>query len=127
MSRPFNDLIKDWPADRLARVEARAKALIAEEMTLRDLRKARARTQVQLAKALGVGQEHVSRLEKKTDMLLSTLAGYVRALGGDLRLTAEFPGWPPVEIANLAQVASADPKTAKSRRTHKKGASRKVA
>src|SRR5258707_448236 len=96
MAKPFNELIKDWPAERLARVDARGNELIGEEMTLRDLRKARALTQVKLAKTLGIGQEHVSRLEQKSDMLLSTLASYVRAMGGDLRLRAQFPGRPPV-------------------------------
>ena len=81
MARPFNELIKGWPAERIAGVEARAKELIAEELTLRDLRKAHSLTQVQVAKTLGIGQEHVSRLEHQSDMLLSTLASYVRAMG----------------------------------------------
>jgi transcriptional regulator with XRE-family HTH domain len=103
MASPFRELTRDWPAERKARIETRAKQLIAEELTLRDLRKAQAKTQIELARSLRVGQEHISRLEKKTDMLLSTLANYVHALGGSLRLTAEFPGRPPVEISNLGQ------------------------
>ena len=102
MAKPIKDLIKDWPKERLARVDKRAKALISEEMTLRDVRKARALTQVQLAKALGIGQEHVSRLEHQSDMLLSTLASYVRGMGGDLRLTVEFPDRPPVALTSFA-------------------------
>jgi DNA-binding XRE family transcriptional regulator len=102
MAKPFNDLIKDWPAERLARAENRAKELIAEELTLRDLRKAHSLTQVQLAENLGIGQEHISRMEHQSDMLLSTLTGYVRAMGGSLRLVAEFPDRPPVVITRLA-------------------------
>ena len=56
------------------KVEARAAELIAEEMTLRELRKARKLTQVRMAKTLGVTQDSVSRLEKRSDLLLSTLS-----------------------------------------------------
>jgi transcriptional regulator with XRE-family HTH domain len=122
MAKPFGDLIRDWSPERKATVKARAKELIAEELTLRDLRKAQAKTQIELAKSLGVGQEHVSRLEKKADMLLSTLANYVRALGGNLRLTAEFPGRPPVEISELSH-RSSDSRP-KARPTRKKKVSR---
>ena len=126
MAIPFDQLTKDWPAERLARVEARARQLIAEQMTLRDLRKARALTQVRLAQTLGIGQEHVSRLEQKSDMLLSTLASYVRAMGGDLRLLAQFPDRPPVQIANLADVFEFDVPRRRARIVRKKK-SKKVA
>jgi hypothetical protein len=127
MSLPFRDLIKDWPAKRRARVEARAKVLIAEEMTLRDLRRARTLTQAQLSKILGIGQEHVSRLEKRSDMLLSTLANYVRAMGGELTLTAEFPGRDPVRLSGLTSII-ADGQTSKHpKRKVKKATSRAAA
>jgi transcriptional regulator with XRE-family HTH domain len=101
--------------------------LIAEEMTLRDLRKARALTQVRLARTLGIGQEHVSRLEQKSDMLLSTLASYVRAMGGDLQLLVEFPDRPPVKLANLADIFEPSTSRPKVRRNRKKTQSRKAA
>jgi transcriptional regulator with XRE-family HTH domain len=90
--------------ERRVRVDARAAELIAEEMTLRDLRRAQGRTQVHLARALGVKQETVSRLEKRSDMLLSTLRGYVEAMGGELDLLAKFPDRPPVRLKTLAAV-----------------------
>jgi len=62
----------------------------AEEMSLRDLRKARKLTQARVAKALGVTQDSVSRLEKRSDLLLSTLRKTVKAMGGDVRIIAEF-------------------------------------
>ena len=58
-----------------------------------------------ISPGFGVGQESVSRMEKRSDLLLSTLRGYVRAMGGELRLVAEFPGRPPVLIAGLAPMA----------------------
>lgn len=103
MSVPFKSLTAKWSKERLARVERRAKVLIAQELTLRDLRKAQVLTQAQLAKTLGVGQEQISRLEKKSDMLLSTLTGYVQAMGGDLKLIAEFPNRPPVALTHLSE------------------------
>jgi hypothetical protein len=57
-----------------------------------------------MAEVLGVGQESVSRLEKRTDLLLSTLQSYVKAMGGELRLVAEFPNRPPVLLKGLASL-----------------------
>jgi len=90
------------PKTRRKKVEARAAALIAEEMSLQDLRKARKQTQVRVAKELGIKQENVSRIEKRTDLLISTLCGYVEAMGGRLRLVAEFPDRPPVALTGIA-------------------------
>jgi transcriptional regulator with XRE-family HTH domain len=84
-------------------VEARAAQLIAEELTLRELRHARKLTQVRMAKALGVTQDSVSRLEKRSDLLLSTLRKTVEAMGGSLSLVAEFPDRAPVVLAGIAE------------------------
>jgi len=85
------------------KVEARAAALIAEEMTLRELRHARKLTQVRMAKRLGITQDSVSRLEKRSDLLLSTLRKTVQAMGGSLSLVAEFPDREPVVLSGIAQ------------------------
>lgn len=90
---------------RRRKVEARTTELIAEEQSLRDLRRALTRTQERVAEDLGIGQEGVSRLEQRSDLLISTLRGYVEALGGSLRLVAEFPDRPPVVLSGLAAVA----------------------
>ena len=84
-------------------MEARAAELIAEEMTLRELRRARKLTQVRMAKALGVTQDSVSRLEKRSDLLLSTLRKTVQAMGGNLSLVAEFPDRAPVVLSGIAE------------------------
>ena len=106
-------LTKKLRPARRKRVEARAAELIAEEMTLRDLRKARKMTQVRIARSLGVTQDSVSRLEKRSDLLLSTLRKTVHALGGDLRLIAEFPDRAPVVLAGIAEE---DPASKSARR-----------
>lgn len=106
MPSSLADKLAQLPADRRARVEARAAELIAEEMTLRDLRHALDRTQVHLAREMGVKQETVSRLERRSDMLLSTLRQYVAAMGGELDLVARFPDRPPVRVKTLAAVGA---------------------
>ena len=88
----------DLPVGRRAKIEERA----AELATLKDLRQAMQKTQADLAATLHIGQDSVSRLEKRSDILLSTLRGYVEAMGGKLELVAHFPNRPPVVIEHLA-------------------------
>ena len=92
------------PASRRRRIARRTKELIAEEMTMRELRKARNITQVALARALGVKQEQVSRIEKRTDLHLSTLRRSVEAMGGELILTAKFPDGAPVTLTGFREL-----------------------
>ncbi|AUB83516.1 helix-turn-helix domain-containing protein [Candidatus Thiodictyon syntrophicum] len=97
----LQDLMNALPPERRAKVEERATALIAEEMTLRDLRKARDLTQERVAELLGMGQDSISRLENRADMLLSTLRSYVDAMGGSLELLVRFPDRPTVSLSEL--------------------------
>jgi transcriptional regulator with XRE-family HTH domain len=97
------DKIRGLPAPQRRKVEARAAELMAEEMTLRELRKARKLTQVRLAKTLKINQDSVSRLEKRSDLLLSTLRKAVEAMGGTLSLVAEFPDRRPVVLSALGE------------------------
>ena len=98
-----NDKIRKLSPAQRKKVEARVAELIAEEMSLRELRKARKLTQVRIAKTLGITQDSVSRLEKRSDLLLSTLRKTVRAMGGSLSIVAEFPDRPPVVLSGLAE------------------------
>jgi DNA-binding XRE family transcriptional regulator len=118
---PINvdDIIKKLSPAQRRKVEARAAQLIAEEMTLRELRHARKLTQVRMARNLGITQDSVSRLEKRSDLLLSTLRKTVQAMGGKLSLVAEFPDRAPVVLSGIAEVGpaqkSASRKTARAR------------
>jgi DNA-binding XRE family transcriptional regulator len=100
-----NDKIRRLSPARRKKVERRAKELIAEEMTLRELRKARKLTQVRMARKLGVTRDSVSRLEKRSDILLSTLRKTVKAMGGNLSLVAEFPDRAPVVLYSIGEDA----------------------
>jgi transcriptional regulator with XRE-family HTH domain len=94
---------KKLSPSRRKKVEARAAQLIAEEMTLQELRRARKLTQVRMAKELGISQDGISKLEKRSDLLLSTLRKTVEAMGGSLSLVAEFPDRDPVMLSGIAQ------------------------
>lgn len=99
MAKSLEDVLSAFTPEQRIRVEARAQELMEEELTLRDLRHAQHLTQERLAALLGVAQENVSRIERRADLLLSTLASYVAAMGGKLRLIAEFPDRKPVTVA----------------------------
>ena len=107
MTVTLEEFMKDFTAEERALVASRTAALIEEELTLRDLRQANHLTQERMAALMGVEQENVSRLERRADLLLSTLSSYVAAMGGKLRLVAEFPNRRPVAIAlgDLVEVA----------------------
>ena len=105
MSRSFDDFLQTLTPVEQAKAKARGGELIAEELTLRNLRQAHDLTQERMAELLGVKQENVSRMERRTDLLLSTMASYVEAMGGKLKLVAEFPGQSPVVIKALSEIA----------------------
>ena len=97
MARRLDEVISALPKSRQRRIEACAMELA----TLKDLRQAAQQTQEQLAATLGVGQDTISRLERRSDMLLSTLRHYVEGMGGKLELVAQFPNRPPLVIEHL--------------------------
>lgn len=104
MAKNVNEIIQKLPLLRVQKIEARAKELITEYMTLQDIRKARELTQERMAELLGIRQDSISKLEKRTDLLLSTLRSYLNAMGGSLQLLVEFPDRPPVVITGLAEL-----------------------
>ena len=121
MGTNIRDKIKKLPPERQARIRAGTDKLIEEELTLQDLRKAANKTQIAISQELNIGQGAVSRLEKRSDLLVSTLGNYVRALGGQLEITAHFPGRSPVRVHGIGDLLrNSTKRSAKS--THKKRA-----
>jgi transcriptional regulator with XRE-family HTH domain len=118
MPRNLEQVLAKLPSKRRAKVQQRA----AELATLKDLRHAVEQTQEELATALGVGQDTISRLEQRSDMLLSTLKRYVEAMGGKLDLVAKFPNRPPVIIEQIAERRGQEKQSAKGARTGKRHA-----
>ena len=91
MAIKFDDYMAKLPKKRQQAIKKRAAELIAEEATLRQLREARERSQVEMAEKLHIKQAAVSKLERRTDMYLSTLRSYIEAMGGKLEIIARFP------------------------------------
>ena len=98
MAKTLSEVMKKLPRERRERIEAETAQEAARIMSLRDVRKAFRKSQEELAKTLDMEQESVSRIERRADLLLSTMRKYVAAMGGDLKLIAEFPDRPAIRI-----------------------------
>jgi hypothetical protein len=115
MARTISQVIRDLPAAQRRAVKGRARELIAEKMSLRDLRKAMQLTQVDIAKRLKKGQDEISRIENRDDVLLSSLQSYVASMGGEIEVICRFKNRPPVRVT----ATSGTNKSAKTRgRSH---------
>jgi hypothetical protein len=106
MARSLQSKLNQLSDDRKKKVMEKASELIESEMTLRDLRLALDKTQTAVGEELNMNQEGVSRLERRSDMLLSTLRKYVRSMGGEIKITAEFPGKPSVSLQGFSDLKS---------------------
>src|SRR5712691_2353377 len=100
-SVPYKKIFATFSPEGQRKIKNRAVELIAEEYTLRDLRRAKQITQEEVARRLSGRQVYVSRLERRADMKLSTLREYVRALGGDLQLMVTFPERRTVKLRDI--------------------------
>ncbi len=105
MARNFKELQSRMSPERRARVDERVRKAISE-MALDELRSARQLTQTELAEVLRVDQGSISKLERRTDMYISTLRRYVEAMGGSLQIRAVFPEG-EVQITQFQDEASA--------------------
>ena len=100
--RPFSDLAGDSTPERRRRIDDMKRELLAE-MPLHELRRARALTQRDLAATLRVNQPAISKLEQRADVYVSSLRAYIEAVGGKLKIVAEFPDG-EVAITNFSDV-----------------------
>jgi transcriptional regulator with XRE-family HTH domain len=97
MAKKFSELRDKMSSAARAASDKEFRRLI-EEMPLRQLRAARSLTQEHLANALGVRQSEISKIERRTDVYLSTLASYIEAMGGQLEIRAVFPNRDVIRI-----------------------------
>lgn len=99
---PFSDLTKDFTPERRRRIDTMKAELLAD-MPLHELRRARALSQRDLAERLKVNQPAIAKLEHRADVYVSSLRSYIEAVGGKLKIVAEFPEG-EVAITNFAHV-----------------------
>jgi DNA-binding phage protein len=109
----FEDMMREifTPKERAA-IRRTASRIAKRHMALRELRQARNRTQVSIARRLGVKQVNISRLESRADPRLSTLTKYIDAMGGRLHLIVEFPEQEPVMLRGVGRTPSKPKKRA---------------
>lgn len=107
MARTLNDRLSKASKEHRERVEKRAKELISQEMTLQELRKARQMSQQTVATILHVQQGEISKMERRTDMYISTLRSFVQAMGGSLDIIVRFPNHPAVKITQFEEEGEA--------------------
>lgn len=106
MAKKFAELRARIPAESQARAKTKAQAMLAE-MPLYEIRQARKFSQVQLADALNLRQPAVSKLERRTDMYISTMRRFVEAMGGQLEIRAKFPDG-VIEIAQFEDLEESE-------------------
>ena len=104
MAKKFAELRSRMSPASQARTQAKAQALLAE-MPLNELRQARGLSQKMLAEVLNVQQPSIAKLEKRTDMYLSTLRSHIEAMGGQLEVIARFPDG-AVKISNFSDLGN---------------------
>jgi DNA-binding XRE family transcriptional regulator len=102
MANKFSDLRSRMSPESQARAKAKAQTMLSE-MPLNELRQARGLSQKMLADILHVQQPSIAKLEKRTDMYLSTLRSHIEAMGGQLEVVARFPDG-TVKISNFADL-----------------------
>jgi predicted transcriptional regulator len=96
----YKDVMAEFTPEERAEIAAGAAEIVAQNRALRELRKSLGVTQNQLADALETSQANVARIEGKGDLMVSTVARVVEALGGRLRMVVEMPGR-PATVLNL--------------------------
>ncbi|MDR2187518.1 MAG: helix-turn-helix domain-containing protein [Azonexus sp.] len=104
MGRTLDDVMASLPQERRQRIEARANEIRREIDGLKALRKLAKRSQAQIAENLGIKQPSVLKIERQTDLYLSTLRRFVEAAGGKLELRVELPGSGPLTLTGVGEI-----------------------
>lgn len=126
MARSINEIIASLPKQEREWIEAKAARMSHETVQYADsvgeIRRAMDKTQSEIARKLGVGQVAIAQLEKRTDLLLSTLRRYVRAAGAELSLVVRTKHGAEIVLQSLGEVATKRKPATNSRRTAAAGA-----
>jgi len=104
MGRSHSEIMAALPEERRRRIEARTQELVAEVEGLKALRQLAERSQEQIAETLGVKQPSVHKIERQTDLYLSTLRRFVEAAGGKLELRVELPGKGVLHLTGVGDI-----------------------
>lgn len=116
MGRTLSEMIDAMPKRRRGRIDARYRALKNGVESLRELRKAAGKAQAEIAATLKIKQPSVSKIEKQTDMYLSTLRSYVEAIGGELDVVVRLPSRGAMRLHRLGEVLGGSTRPARRRR-----------
>ena len=119
MARTLHEKLKALPIERQEKINRRTSELIEEEMSLRDLRKSCGLTQERIAESLGIPQESVSRLERRSDLLVSTLRNYVEAMGGEMYIVVKLPQRPAIRLTHLPGIENMESESKKDEKKRK--------
>jgi DNA-binding XRE family transcriptional regulator len=101
MTVSLDDVLAGLSDENRAKVEAGAERIYDEYLTLQELRKAKQVTQQELSRRLNKRQSTIAQMEKRSDLMISTLRDYIEGLGGKLTLQVELPGHAPVTLNGL--------------------------
>src|ERR1700674_2728791 len=116
MGRTVGEMIDALPKHRRERIDARYREIKDEVESLRELRKAAGKAQAEIAATLRIKQPSVSKIEKQTDMYLSTLRSYVEAIGGELDLLVRLPSRRAMHLNQLGEVLGGSVRRGRRRR-----------
>jgi transcriptional regulator with XRE-family HTH domain len=130
MAKSFKKLIEGMSPERRAKIEAKKNEL-RKEMALGELRSAVEMSQTRMAEIMGVAQSEISKIEKRSDMYVSTVRSYVEAAGGSLRIVADMPGFGEVQITKFGEILGGVPVAANEPKAqnvqHKRRSARRAA
>ena len=107
MAKKFSELRAAMSPQARAQAAELAQTMLSE-MPLHELRQARGLSQKMLADVLHVQQPSIAKMEKRTDMYLSTLRSHIQAMGGELEVIARFPDG-AVKISNFSELGAPTP------------------
>jgi predicted XRE-type DNA-binding protein len=102
VARTLNSIIESLPDERRKAIEIRYDEMVQEVEGLAALRALTGKAQAEIAHTLSIKQPSVSKMERQTDMYLSTLGAYIRAAGGDLEIRVTLPDGRKVNLKNIA-------------------------